>query len=73
VTAPERRGRELSASGRKRGEAEREDKVRCWGVDSSETLGKVGIPHGQAMAKWIRPQTHQITRNCKSTVKSHLS
>lgn len=63
----------MSLREKERGGREREDKVRCWGVDSSETLGKVGIPHGQAMAKWIRPQTHQITRNCKSTVKSHLS
>ena len=36
----------------------------------SETLGKLGVPHGHPVAKRSSPKTHRILRNQKSTLKN---
>ena len=42
-------------------------------MDCSETLGKLGIPHGYPVAKRSSPKTHRIMRNRKSTLKNTSS
>ena len=42
-------------------------------MDCSETLGKLGVPHGHPVAKRSSPKTHRIVRNRKSTLKNTSS
>ena len=42
-------------------------------MDSSETLGELGVPHGHPVAKRSSLQTHQIMSNRKSTLKNTSS